>query len=134
MKKTGRSRVDSSFSSLEDSLRSFSERFSIAEETRRIAGQIRDEALRELHSSGKNCPEKQKLVDSLRVERGPEKDEYLVISDGKYGNNLEFGTRNSPESPWFIPAFATVTRLIHTCRQGILKRAILKARRLPARR
>ena len=110
------------------------ERISFDREIRQIAEQLRDQAKYELKGNGEICNEKQDLIDSIEVVPGAKKDEYLVVSSGDYGRNLEFGTRKSFEKPWFIPAFVTVAGSIDNCLHGVLKRALQKARRLHIRR
>ncbi len=121
-------------SSLENNFVEKFERISFDREMRLIAEQLRDQARQELKYDGFMCENKQRLMDSIKVVPGSKKDEYLVISEGDYGKDLEFGTRNSLEKPWFTPAFVTVTRSIGNCLQGALKRALQKARRLHIRR
>lgn len=115
--------------SLETTLLKKVEHFSFNEEMRFIAERLRDEAIAEIESGIGNCLAKQDVVRSLKVVKGQRQGEYLVVSEGDYGRNLEFGTKNSLESPWFIPAFVKVSGSIHNCLHGALKRALLKARR-----
>lgn len=109
-------------------LKTFSH-ISFDKETRMIAENLRAQAIAEIEGGGEMCKEKQDLIDLIHVERGARKDEYLVVVQGDYGKDLEYGTRNSLESPWFIPAFVTVAGSIGNCLHGALKRALLKARR-----
>ncbi len=125
---------ESSVDSFENDLVKKFEHISFDHEMALIAEQLRDQAKQELKDAGGMCDEKQGLIDSIKVVRGTKKDEYLVVSSGDYGKDLEFGTRNSLEKPWFTPAFVTVRGSIGNCLQGALKRALLKARRLHTRR
>jgi hypothetical protein len=97
---------------------------------REQAEALRDEARRTLAEEHEKCPETQELIKSLRVEQGSGATAYQVVADGKYGAEKEFGTANSTESPWFIPAFVTVRGSIGTCLQQTLRAALLKAGRL----
>ncbi len=99
-------------------------------EIRQIAEQLRDQARQELMGDGDICDKKQKLISSIQVIKGSQEGEYLVVSAGDYGKDLEYGTRNSLEKPWFTPAFVTVSVSIDKCLQGALKRALQKTRRL----
>ena len=125
---------ESPIDSLQNDLVKKFEHISFDHELRLIAEKLRELAKQELKSNGIMCEEKQNLIDSIEVVPGARKDEYLVVSLGDYGKDLEFGTRNSLEKPWFIPAFVTVAGSIDKCLQGALKRALLKARRLHIRR
>ena len=97
---------------------------------RQLAEQVRLEAISELERNGDDCEEKRKLINSLTVVAGKKPGEYLVQASGEYGEKLEFGAKNSIESPWLIPAFVTVRGLIHTCQHGATNKTLLKARRL----
>ena len=134
MKSSKRSNGDDSIESLEKTLLQRIKHFSLDHEIREIAGQIREQAIAELNELGDKCEEKQQITKSIKIIPGQNQDEYLIVSEGNYGRNLEYGTRNSLESPWFTPAFVTVAGSIGNCLHGALKRALLKARRLPARR
>jgi hypothetical protein len=77
-----------------------------------VAAAIRDEAAAELAALADDSEAKQTLAASLRVEAGGTGGAWLVRSDGDYGRRLEFGTKNSPETPWLIPALVKVRGLI----------------------
>ena len=94
--------------------------FSLDQEIRAIAEHLRDEAISEIRNGGDMCEKKQKLIGSIEVVSGARSGEYFVVSKEEYGKNLEYGTRNSLESPWFIPAFVKVSGSIGTCLQGAL--------------
>jgi len=102
-------------------------------EIRAIAERLRTEAISEIEQMDSKCVDKQKLISTLKVKKGTKKGEYLVVSEGDYGANIEFGTRKSTEMPWLLPSFNKLGGLIHKCLQGALNRATLKARRLRPR-
>jgi hypothetical protein len=108
--------------------------FNLDKEVYTVAEKLREHAIEEIKNSGDMCGEKQELMRSIKIRPGRRSNEYLVVSEGDYGKDLEFGTRNSLESPWFIPAFVTLAGSIHNCLQGALKRAFQRARRHHIRR
>ena len=97
-------------------------------EIRAIAERLRVEAISEIEQMDGKCVDKQKLISSLKVVRGARPGEVLVVSEGEYGANIEFGTKNSVELPFLFPSFNKLGGLIHKCLQGALNRATLKAR------
>jgi len=97
-------------------------------EIRAIAERLRVEAISEIEQMDGKCVDKQKLISSLKVVRGTRPGEVLVVSEGEYGANIEFGTKNSVELPFLFPSFNKLGGLIHKCLQGALNRATLKAR------
>jgi len=125
---------ESSAESFENDLMNRFGNISFDHEVRQIAEQLRDQARQNIKDDGDICDKKQQLIRSVKVVPGARKGEYLVVSEGEYGKDLEFGTRNSLEKPWFTPAFVTVAGSIHKCLHGALKRALQKTRRLPVRR
>ncbi len=134
MKKTRGDRPDSSLMSFQKALLQRAENFSIDAKMREIAEAIRKEAMDELCDKTQNIREKQEVADNIQIVPGVRRGQYLVVGQGNYGKDLEFGTRNSPESPWFIPALDKVKGSIGTCLQGALQDALAKARRLHIRR
>ena len=127
--KSDESNGDSSPEGFEKALNDKFSHFSINDEIRQIAERVRREAIVELRLAGEKCDEKQSIINSIEVVKGTRADEYLVVSEGNYGKDLEFGTTKSLQSPWFAPAFVTVAGSIHKCLQGALKRALQKIRR-----
>ena len=115
---------------LETALLQKSSDFYFDKEIRALAERLKQETIAQLSHSGDMCEEKQKLMDSIEVVPGRRKGEYLVVSQGEYGRNLEFGTRNSPESPWFTPSFVTLAGLIEPVSKRCFTLALKKARRL----
>ena len=102
-------------------------------EIRAIAERLRTEAISEIEQMDSKCVDKQRLISSLKVVKGTRYGEYLVVSEGDYGANIEFGTKNSTETPFLLPSFNKLGGLIHKCLQGALNRAALKARRFRPR-
>ena len=100
---------------------------------RDLAEQLRQQAIEQIKALDSQCVDKQKLIASLEVLKGRREGEYLLISKGDYGANVEFGTKNSAQLPWLLPSFVTVQGLIHTCQQGTPQRVNLKARQLRIR-
>ena len=100
--------------SLESALLARVKKMGIEDRTRILAEQLRDEAVRALLDSGCDSEEKQRLARSIRVIPGARYGQWLVRAPGEYGRKLEFGCKNSPESPWFIPSFVTLSRSIIT--------------------
>ncbi len=86
---------ESPIDSFENDLVKKFEHISFDREILLIADQLSELAKQELERNGDICDEKQKLIDSIKVVQGTPKDEYLVVSSGDYGKDLEFGTRNS---------------------------------------
>ena len=119
----------SSIEGLEQALLKKIDQINIEPEIRAIAERLRALAIAEIEQIDGKCIDKQRLISSLEVMRGARSGEYLVISKGDYGANIEYGTKNSTESPWLLPAFNKLGGLIHKCLQGALERATLKARR-----
>ena len=75
-----------------------------------IARDIRDEARRSLRDGENKARAFEHLARSITITQGPAPFSYTVGTDLEYGQNLEFGTRNSPEMPWFGPSVALVGR------------------------
>lgn len=115
---------------LDRQLLAFADRLSLDREMRAVAERIRDEAINDLTAAGANCADKQALARSLEVLPGTRAGEYLVVSSGDYGRKLEFGTKNSPEWPWLIPALVKVKGSIHNCLQQALSKAVARTGRL----
>ncbi len=125
--------ADASIEGLEQALLRKINQIDFEPEIRAIAERLRAEAIREIEQMDDKCVDKQRLISSLKVIKGARYGEYLVVSEGDYGANIEFGTRKSTEMPFLLPSLAKLGGLIHKCLQGALNRATLKARRLRPR-
>ncbi|MCF6199472.1 MAG: hypothetical protein L3J67_08760 [Hyphomicrobiaceae bacterium] len=124
---------DSSPEGFEQALLKRIEQINIEPEMRAIAEHLREQAISEIEHMDDKCVDKQKLISSLKVLKSARSGEYLVVSEGDYGANIEFGTKNSTETPFLLPSFNKLGGLIHKCLQGALNRAALKARRFRPR-
>lgn len=114
---------------LERRLQRFAAGLSLSDRTRAVADALRDEAAASLLAASGDDEEKQRLAASLRVEPGQRPGEWLVISPGDYGRRREFGTKDTPELPFFIPALVTVRRLIRNCLRRAQSNGLQRTRR-----
>lgn len=115
--------------SLQSDLLKTIRRISLDREMADLAEKLRQEIEREVDDETGKELENQDIKNSIEVVKGSRPGQYLVASRGDCGRNREFGTRNSPELPWFIPAFVKVSGSSRNCLHGALQRALLKARR-----
>jgi hypothetical protein len=115
--------------SLDRQLQRFAEALSLSEQTRAVAEAVKTEAMASLLGSSGNDPAKQKLAADLRVEPGGRPGQWLVVSPGDYGRRVEFGNKDSPESPFFAPALVTVRGLIRNCLRRAPSNGLQRTRR-----
>lgn len=94
----------------EDLLIALAEFPGVDAELLRMGEEIRSEAIANLNDGTPPESRSGALENSVRVEQDIATHTVTVGTSLDYGAQLEFGTVNAPERPWFGPAVATVVK------------------------
>jgi len=89
LRQNGKSSSDSAAQALERVLLQEIKKMPIAPTMHELALQLREQVIREIARMDSQCVDKQRLVDSLEVVKGARDNEYLLVSRGNYGTNID---------------------------------------------